>query len=34
MFYDADGSGTANSDTLFVIFNLGQNVTNAGFVVI
>jgi hypothetical protein len=34
MFYDADGSGTANSETLFAIFNLGQNVTNAGFVVI
>jgi hypothetical protein len=34
MFYDADGSGTTHSETLFAIFNLGQNVTNAGFVVI
>ena len=33
MFYDADGSGIANSETLFAIFNTGQTVTNAGFVV-
>ncbi|MCX5948947.1 MAG: Ig-like domain-containing protein [Cyanobacteria bacterium] len=33
MFYDADGSGTANSEILFAMFKPGQIVSNAGFVV-